>query len=249
MLQAVRAVAKDEAGRAASGVVSDAENAALAAVDAHAAQKQYVHGVGPLYVAKTRNSSQYVDWSEIQGKPDLSELGVDESTIEIDASQVVTGTVNINRLPVADAGEVTAFELVRANDPRLQTRSITLEAGVPLTDGMFVTSYNDGGVSKCKPANASSPDTAAIGFIRAGYGIGQMAEVYPFGRNSSTYLPGATSGAMMQRLYLSTTDGYATLNMPTGAGNILQMLGFVIEIASGTVVHSIIAQRGFFEIQ
>ncbi|NJL03087.1 MAG: hypothetical protein HC910_21890 [Spirulinaceae cyanobacterium SM2_1_0] len=89
----------------------DAEEAAETAVDEHRSQKQYVHGVGTLFVAKTRNSSQYVSWNEVQDRPSIADIDIDPSDWEIDASQITTGTIKINRLPIADAGEINEFKM------------------------------------------------------------------------------------------------------------------------------------------
>jgi hypothetical protein len=235
MLQAVRAAAKDEATQAASGVVSDAENAALAAVDEHATQKQYVHGVGPLYVAKTRNDNQYVDWSEIQNKPSLDDLEIDPSGWEIDAAQITTGTVNINRLPVADAGEVNAFELVRANDPRLLQQQFDMTVGVTVQAGDWITVYNDGGTEKIKPADASDPTTAAIGFVAEAKGAGSTATVFPFGVNTLAYLPGVSMADVGSTVFLSTTAGKCSLTPPDTTGQVVQPLGQIVTVHSTTL--------------
>ncbi|MEI7772518.1 MAG: hypothetical protein WCI67_21190 [Chloroflexales bacterium] len=97
-----------QATGAAAGVASDAASAAGAETDAHAALRQFVHGVGPLFVAKTKNPSQYVDWTEIQNRPALGTGGIDPATLELAGAQITTGTVRISRLPVAAAGAAAA---------------------------------------------------------------------------------------------------------------------------------------------
>lgn len=235
LLQELDDNANSRATSAANGVVAAAEDVAEGIVDDHNQLKTGVHGVGPLFVAKTRNSTQYVDWSEIQGKPDLSDLGVDESTIEIAASQVVSGIFDPARLPIADAGESNAFEVVRANDPRLTQQQYTLPVGEVVAAGDWVTVYNDGGTEKIKPADASSPDTAAIGFVAESYGVAAAATVFPVGVNIAAYLPGVTLANLNDTVFLSTTAGKPTLTPPSTAGQIVQPLGAIVEIQSATL--------------
>jgi hypothetical protein len=186
-----------------------------------------------------------VRWSEIADKPDLSDLDIGTSGLEIDASQVTTGTFVLARLPVADGGESDTQKLVRSDDVRLQTKSFFVEVGESLLAGHFVTIYNNNGTKKCKPADATSTDTLAVGFVNQGYGIGQTAEIFPFGNNTQVYIPGLTSTSQMKPIRLGT-GGYAITGPPSDVpGTIIQDLGIIISVVSTTIAEAMIIPQTY----
>jgi len=207
-----------------------------AAIETHSGRNQFVHGVGPLYVAKTRNPSQYPDWSEIQNKPAGFGGSIDPSTLELDGSQITTGQVPLLRLPVAAPGEISPHRLVRADDPRLHAESFAMISGEPLAAGDFVRVTLIGGQARCVRADASLGMTgAAIGFVSTACGTNDQITVFPQGANALCYLPGVTVSDLGTTVFLSTMPGKASLTPPATTGQLLQPLGTVTGIVSGTV--------------
>ena len=222
--------AASAATAAASAVAADTQTA----VDAHNDQRQFVHGVGPLRVVKTKNASQYPDWTEIENVPPglRSGVGIDPTTLELDGAQITTGTVVLARLPVAGPGETSTTKLVRGDDPRLTSRAWACEAGEMLPMGSVVTVWTDG---RCGLASAASATTTGVGVVAESYGMGQQAIIWPFGE-AEVYLPGVTSADIPTPVYLATTPGRVTLTLPSFTpGVILQSIGTVIGSVSTTV--------------
>lgn len=224
------------ASSAAAGAVGEASDAAQAAIDTHADQRQFVHGVGPLYVAKTSRPDQFVDWKDLRGIPPSIGGSVDPSTIEIDGEQITTGKVPLPRLPVAAPGEVTAKGLVRADDPRLTIRTFSLVTSEYVAAGDFICTHEENGQTRARRANAAFTDPAgAIGFVVEAAGAGDLVTIFPVGENPVCYLPGATIAHINHVVYLSTTPGKVSLTPPSTPGLLLQPLGSIVGIVSSTV--------------
>jgi hypothetical protein len=241
-----------QATSAASGVVGEATDAAAAEVDAHAAQRQFVHGVGPLYVAKTKNPSQYVDWAEIANKPATfpgAGGGIDPATLEIDGDQVTTGTVNISRLPVAAAGQASAQLLVRSDDARLNAVPVAVvAAGEALAGGDFVRVVAGADGAVALKADATAFNRAAVGFVATSAGAGDAIPVYPNGENVRAYLEDATATDLGATVFLSTTPGRISRTPPSGPGQLLQLLGTITAVHSGTLVSVLVRYEYRFRL-
>jgi hypothetical protein len=249
---ALKARAATQAADAAAGVAGEATDAAAGEVDAHAALRQFVHGVGPLYVAKTKNPSQYVDWAEIANKPTAfpgTGGGVDPSTLEIDGRQITTGTVNISRLPVADDGEADPRLLVRSDDSRLNAAAVSvLLAGEPLAAGDFVRVAPGAGAARAFKADATTFSRAAVGFIASSAGAGDAVPVYPGGTNVRAYLEDAGAADLGLTVFLSATPGRISRTPPSGPGQLLQPLGTITAIHSGTIVSVLVRYEFRFRL-
>ena len=233
----LRKQATSEAGTAAAGAVSEASDAARAAVDEHAQQRQFVHGVGPLYVAKTSRADQFVDWKDLRGTPPPpGGGGVDPATLEIGGEQITTGVVPILRLPVAGLGEVSSSELVRADDPRLNATLFRMITSEYLAAGDFVVAHEVGGQPRVRRASADQVEACgAIGFVSEAVGSGEEVVVAPVGENAHCYLPGVTTAHLGRLIYLSSTPGKASFSPPSAPGQLIQSLGSVVGIVSSTV--------------
>jgi hypothetical protein len=219
-----------QATGAAAGVASEAASAAGAEVDTHAALRQFVHGVGPLFVAKTKNPDQFVDWTEVKNKPSSfpGAGGIDPTTLELAGAQITTGTVNINRLPVANDGAADHLKLVRSDDPRLTSRAFILSAATPVYRGRFVTANGDG---VCAHASAAGPGSAAVGFVADDYGTGAAATIYRDG-DVEVFLPDQGATALMGPVFLAS-DGRVSRTMPLAiVGGVVQQLGVIVALTS-----------------
>jgi hypothetical protein len=95
-----------------------------------------------------------------------------------------------------------------------------LVAGEALASGDFVNVYEDGGAIKIRKADATTAGKPANGFILASVAADATGLVYFDGNNSS--VTGATPGPV----YLSTTPGAFSSNLPTATGNMVQPIGF-----------------------
>jgi len=236
LVNRLRKQAVTEAAAAAAGMASAAADEAAAAVDAHADQRQFIHGIGPLYVAKTTRADQFVDWKDLKGTPPLGGTGIDPETLEIDAAQITTGTMALQRLPVAAPGEGSSQKLVRADDPRLSSSRFVSTTAEFLAAGDFVQSEAVGGQVRMRRAAATLAQAGgAIGFVAEARGANEAVTVYPQGENAWTYLPGVTLADLGKIVYLSTEPGKVGLTPPTGAGQLIQPLGSIVGVVSATV--------------
>lgn len=95
-----------------------------------------------------------------------------------------------------------------------------------LTAGDFVNIYSNAGTANVRKAVATGVATKAMGFVLASVSSGAQATVYFEGSNTS--VTGQTPGSV----YLSTTPGQATTTPPSGAGNIVQQIGFATSSTS-----------------
>lgn len=114
----------------------------------------------------------------------------------------------------ADTQVVTASEALAAND--------------------LVNVWDSSG-AKARKADAST-DKRCTGFVIAAVSNGQPATVYPFGSNAG--LTGLTPGV----LYLSTTPGVPTSTPPSGAGNIVQTVGWATSATAMIVLPGTVYQ-------
>lgn len=208
-----------------AAAISQVGSTASDKVDTHEVKRQFVHGVGPLYVAKTSSPTQFVRWSEIEGRPDLQTLD-----FELDADRLVTGKVAYDRLHIAEAGEVSD-RLVRANDPRLTGGiSFIRKTSESLAAGDWVNIHLVSGEHRVRRATALHPE-GAVGFVGQSYGVNEDATVFLLGENAWTNLPVATQGDMGRTVFLSTTAGKCGLTPPGTEGTLIQPIGIIIRVA------------------
>lgn len=126
-------------------------------------------------------------------------------TLLLDAS----GRISSTAMPVgmgADTASITASEALAAGD--------------------LVNVWSDGGAFKVRKADASAAGKEAHGFVLAAVSAGAAATVYFEGTN--TQMTGLTPGA----LFLSATAGKAQASAPTGAGQVVQRVGFAVSAAA-----------------
>lgn len=132
---------------------------------------------------------------------------------------------------VADAGKIVALDASGHIDETVLPSTVgaqvtTAEASESISNGDVVNVWDDAGTTKVRKADADSINTRCIGFVKAGYTTGQTATVYLAGNNDA--LTSLTIGP----LYLSTTAGGVTSTPPTGAGEIVQQVGFAVSATS-----------------
>jgi hypothetical protein len=212
-----------------ASMVQDAATGVAQGLADHAALRSMTHGVPAGYViARTSDPSGFVRWGEIIGKPDWLTGTFDPGVLTFDASQITSGTIALDRLPPV---------VVLTNDPRLNVATITLPVGEPLSAGDMVTVVEDtGGTAVVMRASATSPTTVAIGYVVESYGINQQAQVYPVGINPYASPVTMTGIQIGTHVFLATTPGRITTTPPGGSGTVIQPVGRVVGVPTGSVV-------------
>lgn len=97
--------------------------------------------------------------------------------------------------------------------------SVSLTTSEAIASGDFVNIWNSSG-AKVRKADATVAGKEAHGFVLVGAGAGASVTVLFEGTNSG--VTGQTPGPV----FLSTTAGLAAATAPSGAGNIVQRIGF-----------------------
>lgn len=234
MVAALRTRAKSDAVNAASSAVSDLEDAVDESVAAHAALTQHVHGVGDFYVAKTSSPTQFPNWADIQNKPDFLADPIESGA---DDDEHLTPFIDFSWLPVAEPGETASDKLVRADDPRLSDRPQTMNTAEPIGAGMYVCVFDDGGTARITAAHANDVNHAAVAFIVDSTGTHEDVDTFFDGVNVMAQLTTTPHAADVGKtVFLSTTPGYVSLTPPSAPGQLLQPIGRILKVLSGTTV-------------
>ena len=142
----------------------------------------------------------------------LNAKGVLDKTI-LNGTDNPAGSADAGKTLLLDAsGRIssTAMPVGMGADTASMTASEALAAGD------LVNIWSDGGAFKVRKADASTAGKEAHGFVLAAVSAGAAATVYFEG----TLTPGA--------LFLSDTAGKAQASAPTGAGKIVQRVGFAV---------------------
>lgn len=127
---------------------------------------------------------------------------------------------------VGDAGKIPALDASGKLDTTVMPSGVgaqtkTLVASENLADGDWVNVWDDSGTPKMRKADASAAGKAADGYVLAAVTSGASGTCYLSGTNS--HVTGLTGGS---RYFLSpSTPGVATATVPTGAGQVVQILG------------------------
>ena len=156
-------------------------------------------GAGDANRIPALNASGVLDATVVNSKTTSAGAGDTGKVVALDA----TGRIDSSMMPVgigADTQSITTSETIAA--------------------GAFVNVWNSTG-AKLRNADATVSGKEAHGFVLVGVASGADATVYFEGTN--TAVTGQTPGTA----YLSTTPGIATTTLiPSGSGNIVQVLGF-----------------------
>ena len=96
----------------------------------------------------------------------------------------------------------------------------TIVASENLAAGDLVNVWNDAGTAKVRKADGTTAGKEAHGFVLSAVSSAASATVYFEGTN--TAVTGRTPG----KQYLSTVAGSTTTTAPSGAGNVVQIVGF-----------------------
>jgi hypothetical protein len=161
-------------------------------------------------------------------------LDVDLTTGEIirnDAIQVSAGAGDADKIlrTGADGKIDTSFM------PSTSDSSETIQASEALNQGDFINIYDVSGSRRVRKALATDNTKPAHGYVNAAVSSGASAAVFTRGVNAFVATSGFTSADSGKPVFLSaTTSGGISKIPPSASGNIVQRLGFVVEIG-GTV--------------
>ena len=144
-------------------------------------------------------------------------------TTEVAGQQTSAGAGDANKIVALDATgkiDTTMMPVGVAAD------SVVIVSSEALSAGDFVNIHNSSG-AKVRKADASTSAKEAHGFVIAAVSNGGNATVYFEGSNGQ--VTGQTPGAV----FLSaTTPGLATSTAPSGAGQVVQRIGFATSATS-----------------
>jgi hypothetical protein len=133
------------------------------------------------------------------------------------AIQTSAGAGDAGKIPALDASGLIALDMMPVGIGA-DTASIT--ASEALAAGDLVNIWASTG-PKARKADASVAGKEAHGFVLAAVSSSATATVYFEGNDNQ--VTGLTAGTVQ---YLSTTPGAATETPPSGAGNVVQRVGF-----------------------
>lgn len=150
---------------------------------------------------------------------------------------------NLGGVIIGDGLLVDTAGRISVDPSYANTLSVLVDEDLPA--GSYVNIFSDNGVAKIRLASAVSIEFQAYGFVSENWLIGDIALVYLQGKNDiEVEVPIGT-------LFLDTVPGQYTDIPPTGAGHIVQKLGFsfcgcaiqteiglVIELATHSVTGS-----------
>lgn len=132
------------------------------------------------------------------------------------ASQTSVGAGDAGKIPALDAAGRLDTSMMPVG---IAADTASVVASENLAAGDFVNIWNSTG-AKARKADATVAGKEAHGYVIAGVTAPAAATVYFEGTN-----PGVT-GQTPGPVYLSTTAGLATATPPSGAGNVVQRIGF-----------------------
>lgn len=140
-----------------------------------------------------------------------------------------------------NAGDIVALDSTGKLDPSLLPSSggeaaHAIVCSEALAVGDWINIYNNGGTRAVRRALATDATKPAHGFVKTAYTAGQTANVYVDGTNSNVATTGFVASDIGQKAFLSsTTSGGATKTCPQVSGNLVQVIGHVVDVTGGAV--------------
>lgn len=234
LVSAMRTANTQAAARIASEAVAAGSDDTSNALAQHSQLRTNVHGItSGFFIARTGNPAGFPRWAEIENRPTWVEEAINPATLELDASQITTGTMDITRLPVAEPGQSLADTLLRADDPRLSPMHEMLVTSEGLAAGDFVSTFIDvDSVRKARKAD-STLNRPAVGFVAESVGTGDSVAVLYAGVNALVDRGILTSASLDAVVYLAA-GGNVALTPPSGA-DIVQAVGRIIVVGDTTI--------------
>lgn len=166
-----------------------------------------------------------------------------DKLVALNADGILDSTVINSKTTSAgagDSGKVPALDGSGRLDTSFMPTGIAADTAAIATSeslaaGDLVNIYDAAGVATARKADGITAGKPAHGFVLASFTHPATAVVYFEGNNSA--VTGLTAGTQ----YLSTTAGATTAVAPSGAGNVVQVVGFAtsatsVNFQSGTLI-------------
>jgi hypothetical protein len=190
-------------------------------------------GAGDSGKVPNLNGSGVLDLSITNGKNTSAGAGDSGKLAALNASGVLDSTIVNSKNTSAgagDAGKIVALDSSGRIDSTMMPVGVgadtaTITTSEALSAGDWVNVWNSTG-AKVRKADATTAGKEAHGFVLVGVGSSASATVYFEGTN--TAVTGQTPGPV----FLSTTAGAGTTTAPSGAGNVVQRIGFATSATS-----------------
>ena len=182
-------------------------------------------GAGDADKLVATNTSGVVDPSLINAKDSSTGSGDAGKIPQLNSSGILDDTI-INATVTSSANKIPKLDAAGRIDITMMPTGIGADTDVIIASealgaGDFVNIWNNAGTANVRKADASTTGKEAHGYVIAAFAQGASATVYFEGTNSQC--TGLTPGVQ----YLSaTTPGKSTNTAPTGAGKVVQVIGF-----------------------
>lgn len=157
----------------------------------------------------------------MSGNKYLSQVG--GKIQEVAATQTSSGAANAGQIPALNSAGVFDTSLL---PPGIGSETDSIIASENLASGAFVNFWSNAGVINVRNAD-NTANKPANGFVLAAVTSGQTATVYRISQLNNA-LTDMTLGATQ---FLGTV-GARTETVPSGTGNIVQILGVAISATS-----------------
>lgn len=171
------------------------------------------------------NASGLVDDTIINAKNTSAGAGDAGKIPKLNASGVLDDTI-VNATVASAANKIVKLDGAGKLDVTVMPTGIgadtaSIVASEAIAAGDLVNVWNDGGTAKIRKADASTTGKEAHGFVLAAVSASASGTVYFEGSN--TQQTGLTPGV---QFLSATTAGKTVATAPTGAGKVVQRVGF-----------------------
>ncbi len=132
-------------------------------------------------------------------------------------------------------GRIVALRSDGRIDPSMLPSNTIVVASIvaneALNAGDFVNVFYNGSERRVRRANASNANTPAHGFVLSNATTGSEVVVYFTGLNSQASRGSLTTADIGKNVFLSaSTAGLYTLTPPDTENNIIQQIGFIVDV-------------------
>lgn len=184
-------------------------------------------GAGDANKIPALNASGVLDSSIVNSKTTSAGAADSGKLAALNASGVLDDTI-INATVTSSAGKVVKLDGSGKLDASVMPTGIGADTAVitaseALAAGDLVNIWNDAGTAKVRKADASVAGKEAMGFVLAAVSNAAAATVYFEGSNAQQ--TGMTPGL---QFLSATTPGKTQATAPTGAGKVVQRVGFAV---------------------
>jgi len=206
-----------------NGQLTEENTVGTSAGAADANKVPHLNGNGVLDASIVNGKNTSAGASDAGKVPLLNANGV------LDATIVNSKTTSVG---AGDSGKLVALDSAGRIDSSMMPVGIgadtgTVQASEALAAGDYVNIWSSGGSFRVRKADANTPGKEAHGFVLQAVASGGIATVYFEGTN--TQVTGQAPGVVYLDL---TTPGRGTDTVPTGAGKVLQIVGYATSSTS-----------------